>query len=183
MVLVSETLLKLQMPLIIFLGIGVSLARNITQSTDFLPYVSGVHSPSNLIYTMPTLIEIKNVIANIKEVETGHDNVPLFIFKDNIDLVGDMLRHLFTFSVASGVVPYNMMIAKVKCIYKSRDPKDASNYRPISVLPVLSKILERLTHTQLVNHLVQYNLLSGSQYGFRAMSSTELALQDISTSI
>ena len=68
------------------------------------------------------------------------------LFKANIGLVGDMLRHLFTFSMANGVVPYNMIIAKVKCIYKSGDPKHVSNYRPISVLPVLSKILETYSH-------------------------------------
>ena len=66
--------------MIFFLGIGDSLASNITQSIDFLPYVSSVHSPSNLIYTMPTLIEIKNVITNMKEVATRHDYLPLFIF-------------------------------------------------------------------------------------------------------
>ena len=60
---------------------------------------------NNVIYTMPPLIEIKIAVTNMKDVATGHDDLPLFILKDNVDLVEDMLRYLFTFSMANGVVP------------------------------------------------------------------------------
>ena len=119
----------------------------------------------------------------MKDSAVGHDGLPLHIFRDNIDILGDVLAHLFCLSLSSGIVPGDMMIGRVVCIYKSDDPKNINNYRPISILPVLSQILEKLVYSQVMDHLVQHNYLSNSQYGFRTQCSTEGALHDICTSI
>ena len=65
--------------------------------------------------------------------------------------------------------------AKVTPIFKSGPRDDFDNYRPISVLPIISKILERCVHVQIMEYLESHELLSTYQFGFRKNRSTELA--------
>ena len=64
---------------------------------------------------------------------------------------------------------------KVKPIYKKGNKSDLNNYRPLSLLPTISKIFERFIHTQLYNYLSENELLCEQQYGFQSQHSTELA--------
>lgn len=70
-------------------------------------------------------------------------------------------------------------IAKIIPIYKSGDKNDIQNYRPISVLPTLSKVLERVVYSRLAEYLEKYNVLEPSQYGFRKNSTTYMAILDL----
>ena len=75
----------------------------------------------------------------------------------------------------TGIFPEALKIAKVKPLYKKGDNFCLNNYRPISLLPTISKIFERVMFTQLYSYLNAHNLLSEQQYGFRSQHSTELA--------
>ena len=75
-------------------------------------------------------------------------------------------------SLSSGVVPNCMKIAKVIPLYKAKDQQIISNYRPISLLPVLSKVLEKTIYTKLAKYLELHTILYKSQYGFRRGHST-----------
>src|SRR5690606_23629189 len=80
----------------------------------------------------------------------------------------------------TGQFPDQLKIAKVLPIYKGKgDPNDFSNYRPIAILPVFSKIFERLLHVRLYSYFENNNLLNDSQFGFRKFRSTELAVLHI----
>lgn len=79
----------------------------------------------------------------------------------------------------TGIVPSKLKIAKVIPLYKSENPELFSNYRPISILPCLSKILERLMYNRLYNFLAEHNIISKKQYGFRKNYSTYMALIDL----
>ena len=70
-------------------------------------------------------------------------------------------------SLNSGIFPDKLKIAKVTPIYKKGDKQIITNYRPISVLPVISKIFETVIHEQLSEYFVTNNLFSPQQYGFR----------------
>ena len=78
-------------------------------------------------------------------------------------------------SIKSGIVPNPWKTAKITPIYKSGKTNLPENYRPISVLPVLSKLLERAAHMQLLDFLEESELLNNCQYGFRKHRSTKLA--------
>ena len=78
-------------------------------------------------------------------------------------------------SLKNGTLPNELKKARVNPIYKSGSRKSFDNYRPISVLPILSKIFEKCVYRQLVNHLENNNLLSNFQFGFRSRQSTEIA--------
>ena len=91
----------------------------------------------------------------------------------------NQLANIFNKSFLTGIVPSKLKIAKVIPLYKTKDPALFSNYRPISLLPFFSKILERLMHNRLYNFLTEHNILAMNQFGFRKNYSTFLALMDL----
>jgi hypothetical protein len=79
----------------------------------------------------------------------------------------------------TGMVPDRLKNAKITPTYKAEDPMEFANYRPISILPILSKILEEIVLKRLVDFLNEHNILNKSQFGFRKHHSTTLALIDL----
>ena len=75
-----------------------------------------------------------------------------------------------------GIFPDELKIARVTPIYKTGDKNDFGNYRPISVLPCFSKMLERIMYKRLYNHLSQNHMLYPKQFGFQKSHSTEHAI-------
>ena len=76
----------------------------------------------------------------------------------------------------TGIFPDDWKKAKVYPIFKSDERNIPNNYRPISILPALSKIIERVMHTQLLEYFQAENLLTDSQSGFRPNHSTSVQL-------
>ena len=83
----------------------------------------------------------------------------------------------------SGIFPDELKIARVIPLYKSGDKRDIINYRPISLLPVLSKIFEKLIHSRLTKLFDDNNVIYNKQFGFRKMHSTIHALNTAVTQI
>ena len=82
------------------------------------------------------------------------------------------LTHIINKSLEMGVVPNNMKIAKLIPVFKSGDRKLFSNYRPISILPVFSKVMEKIVNGRLTDFLHQQNIIYEHQYGCRKKHST-----------
>ena len=101
------------------------------------------------------------------------------IIKRSINSIFSPLTHIVNFSIIHGIVPNELKIARVVPIFKSGDKALFSNYRPISVLPCFSKILERIIHNRVMNYLNDFNVLCDNQYGFRKNRSPSLALIDL----
>jgi len=123
------------------------------------------------------VIECLNKMQNSHSC--GHDGVSSFLLKNSIKNISQPLTHLFNLSFSTGVFPDHFKLAKVIPIYKNGDKNLMSNYRPISLLPIISKIMEKLLLKRLQSYLAKINFFSKSQYGFRKNCSTELALLDI----
>ena len=87
------------------------------------------------------------------------DDVSFNIIKNCFGVLCEPLTYLFQISLEKGVFPDDLKIAKVTPIYKTGDNSDVSNYRPISVLPCFSKILERLMYNRLYKYLKENNIL------------------------
>ena len=105
----------------------------------------------------------------------GLDNIPARLLKDAADIVSRPLTIIINTSLQSGRVPDDWKDARVIPLFKKGKAEDMDNYRPISTLPVLSKILERAVHRQLYHYLQQHNILSPYQCGSRKCHSTEFA--------
>ena len=85
------------------------------------------------------------------------------------------LKYLFNLSIVKGIFPDDLKIAKVTPIYKADNSSNISNYRPISVLPCFSKMLERIMYNRLQKYLKEQNILYEKQFGFQTGYSTEHA--------
>lgn len=96
------------------------------------------------------------------------------LVKQSIDNMLIPLTHIINQSLTTGIVPQSMKIARVMPIYKSGDKHNFGNYRPISILPAFSKILEKVVATKLIKYLeYMYNkLFYKHQYGFRPKHNT-----------
>jgi hypothetical protein len=93
------------------------------------------------------------------------------------------LTHVLNLSITQGVVPNELKIAKIIPLFKHGDSKLMKNYRPISVLPVFSKILEKLVYKRTIEFIKKHNILYAYQFGFREKHSTALALALLSDKI
>ena len=109
----------------------------------------------------------------------GPDGLHPTVIKNVAQHISPMLAHIFNNSLETGIVPERLKIAKITPIYKAEDPMEFANYRPISILPILSKILEKIVLKRLVDFLNEHNILNKSQFGFRKHHSTTLALIDL----
>ena len=105
----------------------------------------------------------------------GLDNLPPGLLKDSAKFISAPLAHIMNMSIKSSSVPNEWKHAKITPIFKSCTHSQFDNYRPISVLPCCSKILEKAVHYQLINYLETNNLLYENQFGYRKQRSTNLA--------
>ena len=82
-------------------------------------------------------------------------------------------------SITNGIVPDKLKIAKVIPIFKKGDKNEISNYRPISLLSIFNKLLEKVVYKRLYNFLIKNNILYKYQFGFRKNHSTSMALLEV----
>ena len=101
------------------------------------------------------------------------------IIKNTIPQIVKPLIYLFNKSFETGQFPNMMKKAKIIPIFKSGDKNTFTNYRPVSLLPQFSKILEKLFQIRLEKCIDRNNIISESQYGFRRNCSTNLAIIDL----
>ena len=110
--------------------------------------------------------EITKIITNLKQSNSvGWDNIPTTILKSNINIFAPILSNLINKSLSMGLFPKSLKWAKILPIYKDKDKLDVINYRPISILPVISKVYD-FFYNRLYNYFSVNNLLSSSQFGF-----------------
>ena len=122
-------------------------------------------------------IELCNTVKLLpRNKAPGHDEVSASVVKSVIMNIAKPLTHIFNLSFCIGKFPNQLKLAKVVPIFKSDDRLLVSNYRPISVLPVFSKILEKLMYNRMIGFIEKHNILSSSQFGFREHHSTSMAL-------
>ena len=108
----------------------------------------------------------------------GPDKIPIMLIKDVTDLISQPLTMIFNSSLRKGVFPDIWKVAKVTPIFKSRSRSDANNYRPILVVSVFPRILERIVHNQIYEHLKATKALTMSQSAFQKCCSTITSLID-----
>lgn len=108
----------------------------------------------------------------------GLDDINTSLLKLASPYICHSLAYLCNLSLSTSIFPSDWKNAKVTPIFKSGDACNVENYRPISVLSVVSKILERCVHNQLYSFLTSHDILSECQSGFRANHSTATTLLD-----
>ena len=130
-------------------------------------------------FSIPPITEA-DVVGYLLKIDsnksTGVDGISSRMLKLAAPIIAPSITKLINLSFSLNVFPSRWKTAKVTPIFKSGDPTDVTNYRPISVLPILSKIAERHVHNALYSFLCENDLIYIRQSGFRSKHSTETAL-------
>ena len=131
-----------------------------------------------------TLIELREVVFSMKRSGAcGPDGISIRVLLLCFDAIGPILLHLVNTCLTSSDFPDSWKHSLVYPIFKSGDPTVISNYRPISIVPIMAKIVERVVQRQLSAYMSENYLLSSSQHGFRSNHSTETALLSVTNRI
>ena len=123
--------------------------------------------------------EIMDIINQLESKSSGPNSIPVNLLKIIADIIVVPLCVIVNNSFSSGVFPDALKLSKVVPIHKGESTLDPNNYRPISLLPIFDKIIEKLMHKQLYCFLNSHNILFENQFGFRKNSSTSFALMQI----
>jgi len=156
-----------------FANIGKQVNNSVPHThkhyTDFL---TGQNNNNFFLHPV-TPDELITFASKMKpKTSSGFDGIQMKLIKTVIEFIKVPLCHIFNQSFVKGTVPRQMKKAKIVPIYKSGKKNLFNNYRPISLLPAFSKLLEKLVCSRLMYFLDKYKLLYNHQYGFRKYHST-----------
>lgn len=161
------------------------LTENNNSCIDMITYYNGNKHPSNKTFTfkLVTPEDIENNINSIKSNAYGSDSISLNMIKYCLPSITPYLTHIINFCLEEGCFPNVWKQAIIQPIPKINNPATLSDLRPISVLPTLSKILEKIMYKQMNDYLTENNLLPDRQSGFRKYHSTTTTLLNVTDDI
>ncbi|KAI8516342.1 hypothetical protein Bbelb_049230 [Branchiostoma belcheri] len=121
--------------------------------------------------------EVLTVLLSLQvDKAPGPDGISNKLLREAAPEICDSLQCLFNYSLSTGTFPTEWKQSNVTPVYKKGDKTDPLNYRPISLLPTVAKVMERLVHNHLYSYLEENNLLHNNQSGFRKGDGTVLQL-------
>lgn len=165
-----------------FASVGHNLANNILKKNNFTEHELALNTKSKesstSLFLEPTdPNEIITIINSLKiESAPGLDGITPLLLKNTKNIIAEPLAHIFNLSITNGCFPEAWKTSSITPIHKDGPRSCPENYRPISLLSILSKILERIVNNRLVKFIESRNLLSPRQFGFRHYKSTEDAV-------
>ena len=127
--------------------------------------------------------EVMTIINALPNKSTGPTSIPLRLLKDVADLIITPLCHIINLSFTSGIFPDILKVSKVVAIHKGGSTEEVNNFRPISLLSIFDKIIEKLMHKRLYDFFEEHNILYKFQFGFRKKMSTGHSLVEITEEI
>jgi hypothetical protein len=133
------------------------------------------------MFVTPVCVEeVKSLVQNLSPHKAaGIDGLNAKTIKIALSAISEPLTHVYNLSFTQGHVPKQLKISKVIPIYKKKEKSLPGNYRPISLLSIFDKLLEKLMYKRLYSFLTKHNLLYDYQFGFRSKYSTTLAVAEI----
>ena len=130
---------------------------NFDDNIDFERYLPVMNFECFSDFEHATFPETKNVLFEFHDLSSGCDEVLASVFKKIFDIVSNLILHICKRSLAVGVFPNRLMLALIVFIFKAGDPTLLTNYRPISLLKVISKLIEKLVYGRNLNILIHKN--------------------------
>ena len=167
-----------------FVNIGRRLAQNINKPNRNFKYFLHKSSKvaSSIALIPPTASEVFNELNCLKNKKAaGSDDLSPFFIKTASLIIAPYLIYFIEFMFSQGVFPNILKIAKIIPIFKSGEKSLIENYRPISLLPVFSKVIEKLIKTRILSFINRHDILYDRQSGFRKKRSIIYPLIDVIT--
>ncbi|XP_075157587.1 uncharacterized protein LOC142230850 [Haematobia irritans] len=138
------------------------------------------HSSSRLVLEGTTISEISDEISDLSIGKScGHDNISPRVLRECCNSVAPHLTSILNSTIRNGSYPDILKVHKIIPIAKDRNDFSIDKFRPISVLPVINKIFERIIHRQMFTYFEPNNFLYEHQYGFRKGCGTEEATMNV----
>ena len=169
-----------------FSTVGEKFANRIGKAnTGINEYINKMPSSNTTFFLAPTnTTETHNLIDDLpNKNSSGHDSISNNLLKKLSPSILVPLTLLFNKSLETGIFPEEMKKADVVPLYKSKEKYECTNYRLISLLLTMSKLLEKIMYKRTYNFLEQTNQLYKSQYGFRQSHSCENVIMELVSSI
>ena len=159
-----------------FSTIGTELANKLPlPEVDFRSFL-GPRNENNFRFDNITTDDVVRIVRDMKDCSSGCDEIPMKVLRGVLVAVITPLTHICNISLKSGVMPDPLKISRITPIHKSNKRNEINNYRPISILSVISKIIEKIVCNQLTHFFNSCSIFNNYQYGFRVGRSTESAL-------
>ena len=166
-----------------FSNIGKNLADKIEAKTDYKRYLRAPN-PNSMALLLTDADEVQKIITNLKTNKAaGDDNVRPGLLKRCSESLTKPITHIINLSFSTGIVPEQLKLAKVIPVFKKNDKQDPGNYRPISLLSIINKIMEKVMYARVMSFLNKNNILYKYQFGFREGHSTIQAIIEITDNI
>ena len=158
-----------------FVNVGPMLAKKIPCiNKSPLSYMTSRTNES--IFLSPvTPVELEKMLLTLKNSATGWDEINAMFLKTSLNYIRDPLCHICNMSLEEGIFPSKLKIANVLPLFKAEEPSQFNNYRPVSLLCILSKVFEKIMYNRLSDFITKLELLYEFQFGFRKKHSTYLA--------
>ena len=164
-----------------FSEVGKSLSSKINPSPiTYRHFLQHINSKNSLFLSSIDAYEIQLHNRNLKMKSNSSTNdIPSNFFKIASCIVSEWLSNFFNKCTTIGKFPDSWKITHITPISKVHNPSSSSEYRPISVLLVLSKLFEKGLYHRVYSYMTEHNLIDKTQYGFRVNHSTDLAITTI----
>ena len=147
---------------------GDNISNSCTTSVNY------VNDP--LLLEHFTAEEISEIISNLKNKKsTGYDEVPVILLKKCSSELSEIIATILNKSIELGEFPKRLKISVIIPVYKKDDPLQIQNYRPIALLSIISKIMEKAVSVRMIKFLETHKIFACNQHGFREGRSTETA--------
>ena len=159
-----------------YINIGPDLAKQIPKcDEDPLSYIPN-NIRGSIFLKDVTYSEFAKIIILLKNSSPGWDGIHTKVVKNTYNVFSEQLLHILNLSITQGVFPDELRIACVTSIYKGGNSMMLNNYRPVSVLSLLSKIFERILYNRLIEFINKHDILYKYQFGFGGRMGTNTAM-------
>ena len=161
-----------------FVFMGPNIDKRIPSAKPhYNEYMKNIKVSNSFFLKPANSTEIKEIILSLDiNKSLGPNSVPVFILKVCDNLFAHYLSAIINISFVTGIFPDLCKVAKVIPVFKKDDPLNCLNYHPISLLPVFSKIFEKVIYKRMYEYLEKNKLIYNCQFGFKANHSTNHAL-------
>jgi len=141
-------------------------------------------STNSLFFSYTTIEEVTKIIKNLKNKTTKDIyGLSVTLLKEIEPIISKHLSNIINKCLSEGIFPDQLKHAKITPIFKKGDKNDESNYRPISILPTISKVFETIIRNRLTCFLQKYNIIDNCQHGYTHKRSTSTALMQVTSEI
>jgi hypothetical protein len=164
-----------------FGSIGEAMAQTISYNGQMKPdsYLNANHKNVFNFHPIDTN-DTTDIIKKLKTKQsTGYDGLSTSLLKRLLPVLVEPLTYIINSSLQTGIFPDKLKTAKIIPIHKKDCKHKIENYRPISLLPSISKVFEKVAYEQLSTYLILNEFLYENQYGFRSHHSTEHAVLEL----